>query len=561
MKIENCLGYDQLKERGVENYGCAPAYEGEGVEELVFGYDLFKSYYVYEHGAKEKDYFEYCDKLRSCGFELYSSNSANGNSFATYFDGKNIVNVSYISYKDVDKYVVKNVSYLLISVDSIKNSALPCKAEQFEAITTVKVSLAGFTALTVRLLDGRFLVIDGGMDKDRIYKTLCAQNVREGKPVVAAWMFSHAHGDHMNGFYHTLEDYADDIVIERIIHGFPGESLYLPNKNYMEGAPNNEGEWMSRRNDKMHAYISEKMPDCKYTVAHAGQIFEYAGVKLEVLQTSENLYKKQMFDSNMSSVVYMLTMPDGKLLALGDAVDGASKILRKIYGKALACDAVVLAHHAYNGGDEEMYHDIGAKVAIWPLPVESLIEKNLIGNFTNHFDYNSVKYNFIMSREEPLSMDLYSGMSSEELDHFSPKFDVKNSEYVADYEARKEPLHYITEEQHAQGYGDAPRYYGMGEETETFAINPEDKTYEITISGVTGYEYDYYWNSLKRDGYVRMEEGSDGDNRYVTFADTNNEVKLSYVDGVIRAVVGPVGKNVLDLDTMTVKGGKLVIPE
>ena len=400
MNKENCLAYAQLKERGLENYGVAPAYDGEGVEELVFSFDRSKSYYVYEHGASEKDYRDYCDKLKESGFELYSSNAANGNSFATYFDGENIVNVSYISYKDVDKYIVREVSYLLISVDSIKNSALPCIGEKYEEITTVKVSLAGITALTVRLTDGRFLVIDGGMDRERIYNTLCKQNVLGGKPVVAAWMFSHAHGDHMNGFYHTLEDHAEDIVIERIIHGFPGESLYLPYKNYMEGVPNIEGEWMSRRVNKMYDYIAEKMPECKYTIAHAGQIFEYAGVKLEVLQTSENLYKKNMLDSNMSSVIYMLTMPNGKLLALGDGVDAASKILRKIYGKALRCDAVVLAHHAFNGGDEEMYYCAGATAAIWPLTLEGLVDKKLVGNFTNHFDYNSAKYNFIMSKDD-----------------------------------------------------------------------------------------------------------------------------------------------------------------
>ena len=548
-----------MKEHDSDMYGYAPAYDGEGVEELVYAYDLFKSYYVYEHGAGEKDYRDYCAKLESCGFALYSSNSANGNLFSTYFDGENIVNVSYISYKDVDKYVVRNVSYVLISVDSIRNSTLPCKAEPFEAITEANVSLVGFTALMIRLLDGRFLVIDGGMDRDRIYNALCAQNVRGGKPVVAAWMFSHAHGDHMNGFYHTLEDHADDIVIERIIHSFPGESLYMPAKNYMEGAPNPEGEGMNRRNDKMHAYITEKMPECKYTVAHAGQIFEYAGVKLEVLMTSENLYKKQMFDSNMSSVVYAFTMPDGRFIALGDAVDGASKMLRKIYGKSLKCDAVALAHHAFNGGDEEMYYDMGAKVAIWSLSLEDLIDRKLIGNYTNHFDYNSVKYNFIMQKKEP-AMVLYRGMSAEEIEYFTPKFDVKSPDAVC-YEDRKNPKHYITEAQLAEGYGDAPRYYGKGEESETFVIDPATKTYEVKISGVTRYEYDYYWNSLKRDGYVRMDEHSDGNACYVTFADPLNEVHLSFVDGVITAKVGPVGKNVLDCDTMIVKGGKLVKPE
>lgn len=559
MKKENCLAYSLMKDNDSDLYGYAPAYKGSGEEELVYGYDLFKSYYVYEHGATEKDYHDYCAKLESCGFDLYSSNAANGNLFATYFDGENIVNVSYISYKDTDKYVVRNVSYVLISVDSVRNSTLPCKAEKFEEVTTVKVSLVGFTALMVRLTDGRFLVVDGGMDRDRIYNALCEQNVLGGKPVVAAWMFSHAHGDHMNGFYHTLEDHADDVVIERIIHGFPGEELYLPYKNYMEGLPNIEGEWMGRRNDKMHAYITEKMPECKYTIAHAGQIFEYAGVKLEVLMTSENLYRKQMIDSNMSSVVYSFTMPGGRMIALGDAVDVASKTLRKIYGKSLKSDAVVLAHHAYNGGDEEMYANIGAKAAIWPLTFEALAAKNMVNDFTNHFDYNSVKYNFIMKKDEP-AMVLYEGMSDEEITYFTPKFDVE-SPFVSNYAARSNPKHCLTEEQYEEGFGDAPRYYGRGEDRDIFAIDNESKTYEITISKVTRYEYDYYWNSLKRDGYVRLDECRDENAPWVVFVDTHNAVHLAYADGVLTIKVGPQGVDVLDMDTMTVKNAMIVKPE
>jgi len=557
---ENRWGGELRKSDGIENYGHAPAYDGGGVEELVYGYDLFKSYYVYEHGATEKDYMDYCAKLKNCGFTLFSANSANGNLFATYFDGENIINVSFISYKDVDKYIVRDISYVLISVDSINNSALPCMGKQYEEITTIKVSLVGITALTVRLTDGRFLVIDAGLDREKIYHTLVTQNILGSKPVVAAWIFSHAHGDHMNGFFYTLEDHSEDIVIERIIHSFPGDSQYLPYKNYMEGVPNTEGEWMSRRVDKMYSYIKEKMPHCKHTIAHAGQIFEYAGVTLEVLQTSENLYKKQMFDTNMSSVIYMLTTRDGKLLLLGDAVDAAAKILRKIYGKSLKCDAVVLAHHAYNGGDEELYDCAGASVAIWPNTYESILNNGLVGNLVeNHFDYRSVKYNFMMSQNE--IMTLYQDMPINEVEHYTPRFDIKPTEDRVCYEKRKQPKNFLTEKQAQEGYGDAPRYYGIGEDREVFIMNPEEKSYEIKINGVTSDAFKYYCNSFKRDGYVMMKSIKDGDSNYITFADRLNEVHLSYVGDVLHTVVGPAGNNIFDNDSMMIANGKRIVFE
>ena len=561
MKKENCLAYSLMKDHDSDLYGYAPAYDGAGEEELVYSLDAYKSYYVYEHGAKEKDFVDYCKKLEREGFELYSSKKSNGNSFATYFDGENIVNVSYISYKDVDKYVVRNVSYVLISVDSVRNSTLPCRLETYEKITAVQVSMVSILTLIVRLEDGRFLVIDSGVGgvTDHIYQELCRQNVRGGKPVVAAWMFSHAHGDHVGGFIGILDKYGDAVEVQRVIHNFPGEQIYDKNKNYMEGVPNREGDGMTERSNKIHALMQEKMPNGKYTIAHIGQTFEYPGVKLEVVMTAEHIYKKRMFDTNMSSAVYLLTMPGGKMLALGDAVDGSAKIIRKIHGKDLKSDTVVIAHHACNGGDEELYYNTSAKAAIWSNTIEGLISRNFIGNFCNHFDINIVKYNFIMSNEDG-AMTLYDGMTSAEIERFTPKIEMDKGAPVC-YECRKNPKHYLTEEQYNEGYGDAPRYYGKGEETETFVIDPKTKTYEITISGVTRYEYDYYCNSHKRDGYVRMEESSDGDACYITFADPHNEVHLSYADGVITAKVGPAGKNVLDIETMTVKGGKRVMPE
>ena len=561
MKKENCLAYSLMKEHDSDMYGYAPAYEGTGTEELVYSLDDYKSYYVYEHGAGAGDFHDYCAKLVREGFELYSSNEANGNLFATYTDKDNIVNVAFVSYRDVDKYIVRDVSYVVISVDSVRNSSLPCKAEPYEKICDVQLSsLSCVLTAVVRLEDGRFLVIDScvGSAADTIYEALCRLNVRGGKPVVAAWMFSHAHGDHVGGFIGILDKYADKIEVERVIHNFPGEQIYGENRNYMEGVPNVEGDWMTRRSREIYRLMKEKMPSGRFTIAHAGQIFEYPGVKLEVLMTTENLYKKHMFDSNMSSAIYSLTMPGGRLIALGDAVDGESKTLRKMYGKALKSDLVFLAHHGYNGGDEEMYHDIGAKVALWPCG-RAGIEGNA-GSYVNHFDCNSVKYNLCLPDGESEIL-LYDGMTDAEIKKFDYPHNLPKSDTAVCYDARKNPKHYLTEAQLGEGYGDAPRYYGKGEETETFVIDPESKTYEITISGVTRYEYDYYWNTFKRDGYVRMEESRDGDARYVTFADLLNEAHLSYVDGVIKVKVGPAGKNVFDCFTMMAKGGKRVMPE
>ncbi|MBO5415035.1 MAG: hypothetical protein J6A83_00205 [Clostridia bacterium] len=547
MKKESCLVYSQLCERGIQNYGLAPAYDGAGVEELVFSLDAYKSYYVLEHGASVKDYEDYCDKLLKNGFSLYSSKSSNGNSFATYTDGENIVNVSHISYKDVDRYVVRDISYMSIAVDSTKNSALPPKGENFEEITTLQVSM--IDGFVIRLTDGRFLVIDSGLNREHIieaiYGELCRQNVREGKPVVAAWMFSHAHCDHVDAFIEILKRYGDKIEVQTVIHGFPAHDTYS-GKNYMEYYMDKESEAMTARSNEIKRLMDETMPEGRFVIAHTGQIFEYPGVRLEIVFTAENLYRQQMFDTNASSVVYMLTMAGGKMLALGDAVDIASKAIRRIHGKELSCDLVVLAHHAYNGGDEEMYHNTGAKVAIWPNLLEDIEEKGLVGDLANHFDVYSVKHNLIMSRNEPV-MTLREGMTESELAPFARKLEANRWDAV-DYDARQNPKNFITEAQLEAGLGIAPRYYGKGEETETLEINDADKTYTITLDGVTEYNFDYYCNTLKRDGYQRKDKREEDGKTSVIYACPRNSVYVDFIPTDARIVikVGPAGVNTLE---------------
>ena len=546
MNKEKCLGYSFLKNKSSELYGYAPAYEGGGTEEFFESLEVYRSYYCVEHGADKSDFMGYCEKLEKEGFEKFSSKSAGENLFATYFDGENIVNVSFISYKDVDKYVTRDVSYVLISVDSVRNSSLPCKAEKFEKITDVTVSYVSILTVIVRLLDGRFLVIDSGVmdDTEKIYDFLCKNNVREGKPTVAAWMFSHAHGDHVGGFIGILKNHSDDVVVERVIHNFPGEELYMPNKNYMECIPNREGLYMTNRSNEIARLMKENMRGGIFTIAHAGQTFEFPGVSVEVLQTSENLYKKQMFDTNMSSVIYMLTMPAGKMLALGDAVDAAVKILRKIYSKNLACDIVVLAHHALNGGDYEMYYDTGAVGAIWTNYAEGIDERGLLNHYTNHFDASLVKYNFIVSKEERI-ITLYEGMSREEFEHYSPVRDIKKRAYTPCYEKRRSPANQLPLSILEEGFGDAPRYYGLGEETEKLFVDRDAKEFSVTVDGATAYEFEYYCNTLKRDGYRKSSDSNENGKLFASYSDPMNEVTVEYENNTLKIIAHKAGENVL----------------
>lgn len=547
MKFARTLAQGQLSRYEYDLYGHAPVYTGAGTEELIFSLAAYRSYYVLEHGAGEPDFDGYCQTLAENGFSRLSAKASNGNRFAGYTDGENIVHVSFIRYRDVDRYVVRDVSYVAIAVDSVRSSALPDRCGAYDAVTTVQVTSIG-GAFIIRLLDGRFLILDSGLGTDEVvellYGELCRQKVGPGKPVVAAWLFSHAHGDHVGGFIALLQKYGDVVEVQRVIHGFPGEATYV-GKNYMEYYMDRESEWMTRRSNRIKELMDEKMPQGKFVIAHTGQTFVYPGVTCEVVCTAENIYRQQMFDTNMSSAVFLFTLPGGRLLALGDAVDAEAKIIRRIHGKALRCDAVILAHHAYNGGDEELYANTGARAAIWPNTLEQLTERKLVGNFTNHFDPGLVQDNFIMSSGDAV-MTLYDGMRAEEIARFARKLAPAGWDAV-DYDARKHPQNVLTEAHLAAGFGDAPRYYGRGDDTERLALNEAEKTYTLTISGAADDNFDYYCNTLKRDGYQRMALTETAGQRSAVYASPRNAVYVDFAaDGATLTItVGPAGKDAL----------------
>ena len=82
-------------------------------------------------------------------------------------------------------------------------------------------------AYLLRLSDGIFIMIDstfGEYDEaSHIYSLMKAQNETDTLPTVAAWFFTHPHGDHTHGFINMSRSHADKIKVERVIYAFPAD--------------------------------------------------------------------------------------------------------------------------------------------------------------------------------------------------------------------------------------------------------------------------------------------------------------------------------------------------
>ena len=419
-----------------KGYGNAPEYKGSGTVELFESFELSKSYYLIVHNATKSDYEQYTKLLGTKGFEQYRSFNSNGNLFSTWTDGYNILTLSHIAYTDpatTDHKTASNgkVSYLSIAVDCTDNSALPPKEPEIEELATEQLTANPFSvSYVLRLSDGRFVIFDGGMTAehaDILYQELCEQNVREGKPVIAAWMLTHAHVDHVQAMFCFIEKYSGKVEVENFVHNLPGYAIY-DGKNTGEIDPAKESAAMYNRSKLYYTNVQRYYPNANIIVAHAGQRFVYGDIDIDVLFTSENLYKKQMLDTNASSVVYSVSGKTGRMIILGDAVDPECAVLNAVYEDELRCDLIQVAHHGYNGGNTDMYQSMNADFAIWANSYETVIERNLhiqSVNKRNQFNYKSVTYNLIPSTENG-PIVLTAGMSKADL----AKLDAKLTDAV-----------------------------------------------------------------------------------------------------------------------------------
>ena len=347
--------------------GDIPMFQGG---ELVGAVDMLNNgYYVCFEKATEEGYLAYRAQLEGAGYTLHQENRIGDNLYATYYN--------YSAKAIIHTYYLAREKTVRVAVDDSRYTELPLNEDTSEnkgpvVITDMTFTMQDFNeskknwgnGFIMTLEDGSFIIHDGGdnsggVESRELWELLKYLNKREdGKIVIAAYLLSHAHKDHHNGFDTLIDEHINDrnFKLERIIYS--EASITQNHKFYPNGSYATNG--LEERFGGLGIPIHK---------AHTGQTFQIRNLKIEIFFTVETLYPDSPGKYNDTSLVTRYVYGEGEdaqtLLITGDVQDIASKRMVQIYKEDLKCDILQVAHHG-RGGTIEFYNYCAPSVLVWP---------------------------------------------------------------------------------------------------------------------------------------------------------------------------------------------------
>lgn len=322
----------------------------------------------------ESDYTSYVNTFLDAGYNVTATNDLEGNLFTTVTNGEKIVNLAW----------TPNTKDMRVTVDPAKTISLPTDASenvydqtQHLDATITQIGLwygdklvegsgtdAGVScegrlyaaeyfagmSYVIRLSDGSFILIDGGYDTEyhitNLYNVLQKQAPDPEHIVIASWIFTHAHNDHVGIVAGFLQRYAEKITVERFLFNFPTAT-----RGKLDGGGG------ALESQIRNALKNTTLQSAKVIKAHAGQVDYIRNAKVEVLYTLEMMEPYRLSYYNDCSVIYMIEIDGQKLLISGDCGPSGNNheesYLTKIYSsQTLQADILQLNHHAITDGSK-----------------------------------------------------------------------------------------------------------------------------------------------------------------------------------------------------------------
>jgi len=340
-------------------------------------------------GTTAATYNQYLKALEYVGFELYTTNTIENNLFATYTNENLTVNAYYIDSNKTVRVVWEPKTYLPgLASENIYNTSVKVDTRITGMNLDASTVVEGMCFI-IRLEDNSFIVFDGGYaagnnrESKNLYDILVAQTPAGQKPVIAAWIFSHAHSDHVGNFNEFALNYHDDVVIEKFYYNFPSD------KDIAANSPGIMGTTL-KEYGITKVVMDEYYYDTPVIKVHTGNKFYVRNAEFEVLQTFEDFAPTILPETNFnnSTTIFRMYVGGQSTLWLGDALPAAEALMVEQFGDYLKSDVLQLAHHGIDGS-LSAYQVYDPTYCLWP------------GAKQFYYQYNTSAHNNWLLKESP----------------------------------------------------------------------------------------------------------------------------------------------------------------
>ncbi len=322
---------------------------------------------VFRDVTSEKSFNSYQVALRNAGFEHYASNKLDKNLFATYVNRTTETEVilSYLDNEDQLNILVEPLRTLpgLPEENVYTNKGIPNKVAMLTCGQTHNKDNG--LCLIYQLCDGSFMIWDAGHgwsvrethpdtwqnQAKEIYATLekMAEQSGVNEIRIAAWFFTHPHGDHVGGFIPFAELYAGQVTVEKFIFNWPNYSTTQDMINYYPSE-----QVLTTYYDLVDKGIQQFEGAVVYEM-HPGQTFYIRDAVVDVLmnwelQTEYSDNYVSIVEVNSSSSVCAIEIGGDRIMMMGDCSSSETEMFKRLYSaEFLKADGNQLAHHGYDG--------------------------------------------------------------------------------------------------------------------------------------------------------------------------------------------------------------------
>lgn len=366
------------------------------------------STYCLKEDSSLSQYEAYLKVLADSGFEYHSGKRIADCAFDLFYTEDTIAYVMYFS----DTETIK------ISMDKRSTFALPTLEEDniYEKTTDATITQVGLgdsldngMLYISKMSDGSFIVIDGGVSAGYIYDSLVKLAGKTTDIRIAAWLLTHHHSDHAEGFLSTSSKYADRLIVEKVIHCQPRPDQLRPG----EGSDYEAVKDRIVNGIKNFKGTNRSLEQIK---AHPGMEIYIRDAKITVLATIDTIEPKIISNVNNASMVFRMEVGEKSIIFLGDSEPMQTKAMYAQLGaETFVCDSLQLAHHGYGntntGNDQHLINEAsGAKVVFCPVSTHDLTssDANVMGMPQNALFFYNPEVTVHVGGEDNVTLDLYT---------------------------------------------------------------------------------------------------------------------------------------------------------